>query len=72
MSKFLQAIGLVVFAVVVVFALASLMAFPTKWLVNYIFSPEFRLAAFGVARIGFWRALALNYLVMSLFKATTK
>ncbi len=72
MSKFLQAVGLVFFGLAIFFALAMLFAFPTKWLVNYIYSDDFRVALFGVSKIGFWRALAINYFVMSLFKGTSK
>jgi len=42
--------------------LATLGAYPTKWVVNYLFSPSALLAVFGTAKIGFWQALALNFI----------
>lgn len=56
MKTFVSFVGIAVILV----ALALLMAFPTLWLVNYLFAPSLLLSIFGVSQIGFWKALALN------------
>jgi hypothetical protein len=71
MKSFATLVGTVVLVMVGTVALSLLLAFPTKWLVNYIFSDGFRLAAFGVLKIDVWRAWALNILITGLFKTTT-
>lgn len=68
METLTKAVGLFVVGIVIILGLAALMAYPTKWLINYIFTDGFRLSLFGVAQIGFWRALAINALAVGLFK----
>lgn len=70
-ERFLTGLGYAVFMLFSVLVLALLMAYPTKWLVNYIFTDGVRLAIFGVAKIGVWQALALNYMCGILFKGTS-
>ena len=53
------------------FFFAALGAYPTKWLVNFLFSPAFLLSIFGVAKIGFWQALCLNILTGVFFHSST-
>jgi len=60
-----------IFVIVVVALVAAIGAYPTKWLVNYVFTDSIRVSLFGVAQIGFWRALALNFLCGILFKGST-
>lgn len=57
--------------VLVMFAVLSVLgAYPTKWIVNYLFSPSLLFAVFGVARIGFFKAFALNLFSALLIKST--
>jgi hypothetical protein len=71
METILKAVGAVVLVLAAIAGLGLLFAYPTKWLVNYIFSDGFRLAAFGVLKISVWRAWALNALIGGLFKSTS-
>jgi hypothetical protein len=63
MSDILAAIVLTVGIVALIFGLALLFAFPTMWAVNYLFSTSLLLTIFGVAKLNFWRALVLNFVV---------
>lgn len=54
-------------AIIAVFAL--LVGYPVKWLLNYVFTPQALLAAFGVAKVGFWRAYWLSWLCSILVKS---
>lgn len=70
-EKFLTGLGYAVFSAFAIFFLALLMSYPTKWLVNYVFTDGVRLVIFGVAKITVWRALALNYMCGLLFRGTS-
>lgn len=61
METFFKALGMLVGAAVVVAIFGTLFAYPTKWVVNYLFSPGALNAVFGVARFDFWHALAFNF-----------
>jgi hypothetical protein len=63
METFTKAVGVAVIAVVVVFALSILLAFPVKWLWNSIL-PEL----FGLKEIGVWMAWKIAFLTSILFK----
>ena len=63
MDKFVAGIAVVIGVLGLVFGLALLFAFPTMWAVNYLFSASFLTFVFGVAKINFWRALVLNFIV---------
>ncbi len=56
-------IGLLVFGL---FALAT--AWPTKWMVNYVFSPSALMAVFGVSQLTFWKAFWLGWLCAGLIR----
>lgn len=75
MSNFVEtpAKGIVIFviAMLLVAVLSVLGAYPTKWLVNYLFTPAVLVALFG-GPLTFWKALVLNYVAASLFKGTTE
>ena len=71
MEKFLAAVGAFVFAVILVTGLSLLMAYPTMWVVNYLFTSSVISGLFGVAQLTFWKALCLNYITAALFKGTT-
>ena len=62
MDKLLISFGLLVFACLI----ALLLAFPTKWLWNYLM-PDI----FGLSTITFWQALAMNVLSAILLKSTS-
>jgi hypothetical protein len=65
----------VLVAFVGVFALISglslLLAYPTLWLINYLFTPAVLTSLFGVAQLGVWKAWALNMVTGILFKSST-
>jgi hypothetical protein len=51
--------------------LAAFLAYPVKWLVNYVFAPGVLVSLFGTPQIGFWQALALTFLCGILFKSSS-
>ena len=71
METVTKAVGTVVLVVVIVAVLAIVLAYPTKWLVNYTFSPTAIMAVFGRSALDFWHALALNAVCGLLFKSTS-
>lgn len=71
MDKLLTALGAFVLAVFIVAGLSLLMAYPTMWIVNYLFTSSVISSLFGVAQLTFWKALWLNYITAALFKGTT-
>jgi uncharacterized membrane protein (DUF485 family) len=68
MDKFLKAVGIFTVSFVVLAALSALTAYPTMWLVNCLFTASTLAAVFGVAKLTFWHALALDFLCSILFK----
>lgn len=50
----------IVIAIAAIIGLALLFAYPTMWLVNYLFSPQFLYSVFGVTSFSIWKAWALN------------
>ena len=70
MDKFLKAVVFAVFALVMYIVLGVLFAWPTKWLVNYLFTPSVLKALFGVPHVDLWRAFALDVLCCTLFKGS--
>ena len=71
MEKIFTIIGalVVVFAVVAVGSIIG--AYPTKWIVNYLFTPQVLMSLFGVSQLTFWKALWLNFICSALFKASS-
>jgi hypothetical protein len=63
MNDILTTVATVIGVLVLVFGLALLFAFPTMWAVNYLFSTSLLTTIFGVAKLNFWRALVLNFVV---------
>ena len=55
--------------ITLLFVLALLFAFPTMWVVNYLFSAQLLIFVFGVEKIGFWTALVLNIFFNIAFKS---
>jgi hypothetical protein len=70
MEKFLAAVGAAVFAVAFVAGISLLMAYPTMWIVNYLFTSSVISGLFGVTQLTFWKALWLNYITAALFKSS--
>jgi hypothetical protein len=50
---------------------SALMAIPTLYIVNYLFSPTLLTLIFGVAKIGYCQAWVLNIFCGLLIKSTT-
>ena len=67
-------IGPVVIAILGMAALVAIIALAsgiiTMYLFNYLFSTTLLTSVFGVAKIGFWRAVAIN-LVVGMFRGVT-
>jgi uncharacterized oligopeptide transporter (OPT) family protein len=51
----------------VAIVVAVLIGFPVKWMMNYLFTPTFLRATFGVSQMTFWRAFWLFILAGFLF-----
>lgn len=62
MSKFLETIGFLVLAFVVIAGASLLMAWPFVWTWNYAV-PQ----VFGLPRIGYWEAFCLLWVANSVF-----
>lgn len=71
METLSKIIGTVVLAFALVAAIAAIGAYPAKWVINYLFSPNSLQAVFGVARFDFWHALAFNFFAGLAFKGTS-
>lgn len=70
MEVVIKAVGAVVLAVVALAFFAAVMAYPTMWIVNYLFAPSAIAAVFGVSQLTFCKALALSYVSGALIKGT--
>jgi uncharacterized membrane protein (DUF485 family) len=70
MITILKTVLTILLVVAMIFTFSLLIGFPVKWLVNGLFTDQVRLALFGVARIGFWRAVGLSFLCGILFKSS--
>ena len=70
MKDFLAIVGMVVLTVLLITGLGFLFAFPTKWLINILFTPAV-LTSVGVAKISVWQAWGVNILAGLLFKNTS-
>lgn len=71
MEAVVKIVGVIVLVVVIVGVLALLLAFPTMWLVNYLFAPSALAAVFGTPAIGFWKAFWLNFFFGVAFKSSS-
>jgi hypothetical protein len=54
-----------------ILGLAALWAYPTKWVVNYLFTPNTIFSLFGVSQLTLWKAMALNFISETLFKGSS-
>ena len=59
----------IVIGLVLIVGLAFLGAWLTAYAVNYLFTPVLLTYVFGVAKITYWQAFALNVLSGWLFKS---
>lgn len=50
--------------------ISMLAAYPTMWIVNYLFAAQLLTLVFGCAKIAFWKAFVLNMFFMVAFKGT--
>lgn len=69
--KLIAALLGIVFVVAFVVGLSFLLAYPTMWLVNYVFASSFLTFLFGTPTIGVLKAWALNAVAGFLFKSST-
>lgn len=65
-------VGTLMSFLLLIFVVASLMALPTMWLINYLFSASALMAVFGTECISFWQAVCLNFLCALLFQSPSK
>lgn len=66
-------VGILAFLGVIVLAtfFGFLLAYPTMWLVNYLFNPTFLASIFNTGHFTVWQAWALNILVGFLSQRTS-
>jgi hypothetical protein len=69
-EKLATVIGGIVLIILAIAGVSIVMAYPVKWLVNYLFTPGVLMAVFGVTKFSIWRALWLSVLCGLLFKST--
>ena len=60
MEKLLAITATLVGVIVLIVAFGALMAIPTMYILNYLFSSAFLTLVFGVAKVGFWRSWVFN------------
>lgn len=70
MEDVVKAVGSLVLIFGLVVGIALLFAYPTLWLVNYLFTPGTLISLFGIAQLTFWKAFWLNFLCSILFKSS--
>lgn len=61
--------SLVILAAIVL-GISMLMAYPTMWIVNYLFTAQLLTFVFGAAKLSFWKALVLNVFFGTAFKSS--
>lgn len=59
----IQAFVMLLGLLVLITGIGLLFAFPTMWLVNYLFAATLLTKVFGVSAFSIWKAWALNFLV---------
>ena len=70
MEDVVKAVGVIVLGLGLIVGVAFLSAYPTLWLVNYLFTPNTLISLFGIAQLTFWKAFWLNFLCSILFKSS--
>jgi glucan phosphoethanolaminetransferase (alkaline phosphatase superfamily) len=71
MEALLKFVGAFVLVVGLVFVIAAVMAFPTMWLMNYLFTPSLLKMVFGITTITFWKAFWFNLFMGLVVKSST-
>jgi len=71
METLAKGLGIAVLVVTLVFTIAAIMAFPTMWLMNYLFATSFLQMVFGISQITFWKAFWFNFFAGLALKSTT-
>ena len=71
MENLAKVIGEIVLGCALLAGIALVLAYPTLWCVNYMFTPGVLMAAFGVPALTFWKALWLNTLCGLLFRSNS-
>lgn len=54
-----------------VIGFSLLLAYPTMWVVNYLFAATTLKAIFGISQLTFWKAFWLNFICGTLFKRSS-
>jgi hypothetical protein len=70
METLIKVVGAVVVGVGMIALFAIVMAYPTKWVADYLFSPTALTAMFGAPVLSVWKAMALNYIGGAIFKGS--
>ena len=70
MEQFAKGLGVIVIFLIVITLIAFLIALPTLFIVNYLFTSAILMAVFGIPALTFWKAFWLNVLCGILFKST--
>lgn len=71
METLLKAFAVVLLIIGVIVLIGVLTAVPIMLLLNWLIAPTLLLVIFGVAKIGFWKALGIGLLCGCLFKSTS-
>lgn len=71
MDKFVAVVLLAIVAIALITGVGFLLAFPTMWLVNYLFAASFLQFMFGISSLTVMKAWALNVVAGLLFKTTS-
>ena len=71
MEGLIKFLGVLTLGLLIIGFVSVAFAFPTKWLVNYLFTPCVIHSLFGVGQISVYQALALNFLCGTLFKGSS-
>lgn len=71
MKYFIGGLAMILGFLVLITFVGFLFAYPTMWLVNYLFTAQILTLVFGVAKLSVWQAWALNFVSGILFKSTS-
>ena len=71
MDSIIEFILAMLFVAFVILVFALLLALPTMWIVNYLFTESALVAVFGTPSLSFGKALALNLFFGIAFKSSS-
>ena len=69
MDKVVTALGAFVIVFAAILGISMLMAYPTMWIVNYLFTAQLLTYVFGLAKITFWKAFVFNMFFGTVVKS---